>query len=111
MHEDFDLTVHITRGSGTVVFDEQLVASLGYRQAEANFREYMLYVLLSPQTYARHGLASHRRMYPVVALALIGYLPLKLLHRGYDTGTESFSWTSLFAATAKSRVNPATYVD
>lgn len=111
MHEDFDLTVHASRRGYKVVFDELLVASLAYRQAEASFAEFARYVRLSPKTYALHGLSSHRYMYPVVWLALLGYLPLKLLHRGYDAETRQFSWQSAFSLPGQPRVNPATFVD
>ncbi len=111
MHEDFDISIHANKLGHKVLFDETLVAWLGYRQAESCFADFMHYVMISPRTYALHGLKSQRYMYPVVLLALVGYLPLKLLHRGYDRQTERFSWARLFQTAAQTRVNPATYVD
>jgi glycosyltransferase involved in cell wall biosynthesis len=110
MHEDLDLSVHTNQGGHKVVFDERLVASLGYRQAESTFAKFARYILLSPKTYALHGLKSQRYMYPVCALAIVCYLPLKVLHKGYDSESDSFSWASVFGV-SEQRVNPATYVD
>lgn len=113
MHEDFDVSIHATAMGNKVVFDESLLVTLGYRQAEACFRDFTEYVMLSPRTYALHGLRRQRYMYPVVWLAIAAYAPLKLLHRGYDKRTERFSWSRVMQvpAPAQVRVNPATYVD
>lgn len=110
MHEDLDLSVHTNAHGYKVVFDPSLVAALGYRQAESSFGAFIRYIILSPKTYARHGLRSQRFMYPVCALAIICHLPLKILHRGYNPETDTFSWLAVFGV-AEARVNPATYVD
>ena len=111
MHEDFDLSIHANQHDYRVQFDENLQVSLAARQTESCLREYAEYIMLSPRTYALHGLKSQRYMYPVVMLAILFYLPLKLLHRGYDSQTERFSWAQLFLVSGRTRVNPATYVD
>jgi glycosyltransferase involved in cell wall biosynthesis len=110
LHEDLDLSVHINQKGHRVIFDETLVASLGYRQAESSFAKFSKYILLSPKTYALHGLKSRRYMYPVCALAIICYVPLNILHRAYDAESGRFSWTQLYAV-SNPRVNPATYGD
>lgn len=110
MHEDLDLSVHTNARGYKVVFDDSLVAGLGYRQAESTFGKFIKYIMLSPKTYALHGLKSRRHMYPVCALAIICHLPLKILHRGYDPETDKFSWSAVFGV-AEQRVNPATFVD
>lgn len=111
MHEDFDLSVH-TAGAGYMVrFDETMLATIGFRVIESDFTNYCSYILTSPRTYAKHGLTGRRYMYPVVALGIIGYLPLRFLHRGYDAEQKVFSWTNSFGIDSKQRVNPATYVD
>ncbi len=111
MHEDFDIAIHAARDGYDVRFDASMVVSLGFRQSEACFRDFASYVLLSPRTYALHGLRSRGYMYPVVWLAILFYLPLKLLHRGYDAQTERFSLQHLMQSEAMRRVNPATFVD
>lgn len=111
MHEDFDLSVHMAAAGKTVRFDESMLATVGCRQIESDFIDYTRYIMLSPRTYALHGLSGKRYMYPVVGLALIGYLPLRFLHRGYDPELKRFSWKDSFGIAGEQRVNPATYVD
>lgn len=111
MHEDFDLAIHTNWGGHKVAFNPALTAAIGYRQAGSSFLNFVKYAFLSPKTYARHGLKSHRYMYPVVALVIVCYVALKLLHRGYDKEAHKFSWSALFGSQAQQRVNPATYVD
>jgi len=110
-HEDLDLAVHINQSGHRVVFDERLVAAIGFRQGDSDFRSFCLYAWLSPKTYGLHGLKSRFWMYPVVGLAIIFYLLLKLLHRGYDMDAQRFSWHKLLVQAEDMRVNPATYVD
>lgn len=110
LHEDFDLSIHVNRHGMKVRFDPSMAASLGYRQVGSSYAHFTRYILLSPKTYALHGLTSQRHMYPVCALAIVCYWPLRLLHRGYDKETEKFSWQQLFSA-SEARVNPATFVD
>lgn len=111
MHEDFDLSIHSSWHGYCNVFDESMIVSLGGRQTESSFRDYIQYVLLSPRTYGIHSLRCRRYMYPVVGLAIAFYVPLKMLHRGYDADTESFSWQKAFGQADSARVNPATFVD
>ncbi len=110
IHEDFDISIHATAQGHRVGFDESLVASLGYRQAEATYRAFTEYVMISPRTYAAHGLTCHRYMYPVVALAVIGFGPLRVLHRIYDADSGKIVWFRLLGPST-ARVNPATFVD
>lgn len=110
MHEDLDLTVHTTASGYRVIFDKSMVVSLGYRQLESSYKKFSHYVMLTPKTYAIHGLHSQRHMYPFCYLALACFLPLKILHRGYDRDTATFSWAKAMGA-GENRVNPATFVD
>lgn len=110
MHEDFDLTIHTSQHGHRVVFDKSLVASIGARQLDSSFDAYAQYILLSPKTYSLHGLKSKRYLYPICVLALLGYVPLRILHRGYDKEQARFSWTTLLRVTEQ-RVNPATFVE
>jgi len=111
MHEDYDIAIHANQSGGRVVFDERMVASLGYRLADIDYRQFREYCYISPRTYFQHGLKSGREMYPVVWLVLACYLPLKFLRSGYDSRLDRFSLKRLFTATVKPRVNPATYGD
>ncbi len=111
MHEDYDLAIHLAELNYRVAFNENLEAAIGFRQAEASWRAFCVYAWLSPKTYALHQLKSRRHMYPVVALVIVCYPILKVLHKGFDAETSSFSWRQLFAEAAPARVNPATFVD
>lgn len=111
LHEDFDLAIHLNWAGRVVRFDESLHASIGFRQTEGTWRDFARYVLADPGTYAKHGLKSQRHMYPAVALAIVFYVPLWMLHHGYDAERDSFSLRVLFASNAIRRVNPATFVD
>lgn len=111
MHEDFDLAIHLNWAEKTVRFDESLQASIGFRQTEGTWRDFARYALIDPRTYAKHGLKSQRHMYPVVLLAIALYVPLWMLHHGYDAERDRFSWRTLLASNAIRRVNPATFVD
>lgn len=112
LHEDYDLAIHLAQAGYKVTFDEQLEVSIGFRQADGHWRNFCVYAWISPRTYGSHGLKSRRHMYPVVALVILAYPALKVLHRGYDARTERFSWAQLFfGVPAAPRVNPATFVD
>jgi len=46
-------------------------------------------------------------MYTVVAACAVGYLPARILHRGYDASADRFSFRQLFSPqTAAPRVDP-----
>lgn len=112
MHEDLDLGIHANMMGFKMVFDETLVASLAFRQAESSFSGFLNYVLLNPRTYAIHGLKIQRYMYPVIGLAIISFPVIKVLHHGFDQATGRFSLEKLFdVSDERTRVNPATFVD
>jgi glycosyltransferase involved in cell wall biosynthesis len=111
LHEDFDIGIHILHNKGRLKFDESMVATIGYRQAASDLKDFAHYLLLSPRTYAQHGLTSQKYMYPVVYLAIACYLPMKFAHASYDPEQRKFSWRKVFATSASQRVNPATFVD
>lgn len=112
LHEDYDLAIHANWRGFRVRFDERLPAQITCRRADSGFLSFCNYVWISPKTYQLHGLKRRRYMYPVVAIAIIFYVPLKVLYRGYDPETQRFSLRRLFIAPVVAmRVNPATFVD
>lgn len=111
IHEDYDIAIHVNRAGGLVVFDERMITTLGYRLADIDYRQFRDYCLTSPRTYAQHELKSGRKMYPVVGVVLLCYLPLKLLRRAYDKSNQRFSWRLVFTPNGEQRVNPATHGD
>ena len=111
LHEDFDLAVHLHEINAGVVFDRSLHASLSIRRFDGTFASFLPYAIQNPKTYAVHGRTAQRHMYPVIALVIVGYLPIKLLYRSYDPVAERFSLSKLFALPQNIRVNPATFID
>lgn len=111
LHEDFDIAIHLQELGGRVTFDERLRAKVSSRRIDVGYLSFMRYVWVSPQTYARHGIRERHHMYPLVLICAIGYLPARLLHRGYDPVLERFSWSRLLApASAIPRVDPTANV-
>jgi cellulose synthase/poly-beta-1,6-N-acetylglucosamine synthase-like glycosyltransferase len=109
IHEDFDLAIHLQKLGLTVKYDQNLTANVSSRRIDSSFMDYIRYTLRSPRTYAAHGLRSRRHMYPIVAICWAAYLPGRLIYRGYDPMTQTFSLTQLLSNTA-SRVDPTTNV-
>lgn len=112
MHEDYDLAIHLQEQGKRVVFDERLQARVSSRRIDVGYFDFMRYVLVSPNTYAQHGIRARWHMYEVVAVCMLGYLPALLLHRGFDPISDSFSWTQLLTAkpATAARVDPTANV-
>ena len=111
MHEDYDIAIHLQELGGVVAFDERLRASVSSRRIDVGYWDFMKYVWVSPRTYAQHGIRGRRHMYGVVAVCAVGYLPARLLHRGYDPLQDKFSWSQLLTAKPViARVDPTVHV-
>lgn len=111
MHEDYDIAIHLQELGGRVTFDERLRAGVSSRRIDSGYLDFMRYVWVSPATYAQHGIRGSRHMHPLVAVCAIGYLPVRLLHRGYDPELDRFTWSKAFApAPVIARVDPTTNV-
>ncbi len=111
MHEDYDIAIHLQEIGGKVAFDDRLKAEVSSRRIDVSYLEFLNYVLVSPRTYAQHGIRERWHMYSVVAVCAVGYLPAKILHRGYDPKLERFSWSRLLAyRQIPARVDPTTHV-
>jgi glycosyltransferase involved in cell wall biosynthesis len=107
IHEDYDLAIHLQEQGGKVTFDERLKAKVSSRRIDSSYFDFMRYVWTSPHTYAEHKIASRRHMYPLVAVLAIGYVPMRIMHKGYDAEREQFSLTHLFySKTINVRVDP-----
>lgn len=111
MHEDYDIAIHLQEAGGNVVFDERLQAKVSSRRIDDNYLSFMRYVWVSPQTYAKHHVRGYWHMYPIVLVCAVGYLPARILHRGYDIDTDSFSLRRVFTpSTVVPRVDPTANV-
>ncbi|MDB5164415.1 MAG: hypothetical protein JWL89_41 [Candidatus Saccharibacteria bacterium] len=111
MHEDYDLAIHLQEKGHGVTFDERLRAQVSSRRIDVGYIDFMRYVWVSPGTYAQHRIRARWHMYWVVLVCGIGYLPARLLHRGYDPVRDKFSWSQLFTAKRViARVDPTANV-
>lgn len=111
MHEDYDIAIHLQELGGKVTFDERLKAAVSSRRIDVGYGDFMRYVCVSPRTYAQHGIRERWHMYWVVLVCAIGYLPARILHRGYDPASSRFSWSRIFGQRAAvPRVDPTTHV-
>lgn len=93
LHEDYDLAIHLQELGGSVIFDERLRAQVSSRRINVSYLSFMRYVLRSPGTYAAHRIKRRIHMYEVVLVCAIGYLPARILHRGYDPLAKRFKWS------------------
>lgn len=105
MHEDFDLAIHLQEYGHKVIFEESLVANLSARRTDVSYLKFIDYVKMSPHTYALHHIDARRHMYLVVALSLAGYIPARILYKGYDAETGRFLWSKLLVP-AEDRISP-----
>lgn len=110
IHEDYDLALHLQEKGYDVVFDERLVADLSMRRIDASISEVIRYALVSPRSYKIHNAPGWVRMYFLICLVLVSYVPVRILYRGYVAETNSFSVTKLFART-ESRISPVTSLE
>jgi glycosyltransferase involved in cell wall biosynthesis len=109
LHEDLDLALHLSEAKQRVVFDPDLQVSLSARRIDTNILNFLIYCSMSPLTYAKHNAKEHRYMYPLIAIAILNYVLLRLLFRAFDHHAQKFSLKLIFSH-GMARVNPATYV-
>lgn len=109
MHEDFDMGIHLQEMGLKVAYDERLTAGVSSRRIDSRFLPFVRYTLVSPRTYAMHGLASRRHMYPTLFVCWACYLPGRLIYRAHDPDTGAYSFNRLMSV-AESRVDPSTNI-
>lgn len=96
MHEDFDLAIHLQEIGQKVTFTESITAHLSARRVDMKVWHFWQYVGMHPHTYAVHDVKTGRRMYPVILFLALSWFPVKVLYRGYDVATRSFSFIRVF---------------
>lgn len=106
LHEDFDLGIHLQRRDHKVLYDKRLLAGVSSRRLDTHFSSYFKYTLVSPKTYAAHGLRSQKHMYSVLVVCWLIYLPGRLIYRSYDHEKSVYSLISLFES-KQPRVDPS----
>ncbi|MDL2362804.1 MAG: glycosyltransferase family 2 protein [Patescibacteria group bacterium] len=112
IHEDFDIAIHLQELGGRVAFAQELQAQVSSRRIDVDFVSFIKYALVSPNTYAQHRIKQRIYMYEVVAVCILGYVPARLLHRGYDPVRQQFSVTQLLFCrpTSVARPDPTVHV-
>lgn len=109
IHEDFDIAIHMQELGLAVTYEPELIAGVSSRRVDSDFLDYVRYTLVSPYTYKQHGLTGRRHMYLILSICWLTYLPGRILYRGYDYETDSFSLAKAFAATVP-RTDPTTNI-
>lgn len=105
MHEDFDLAIHLQEQGLKVIYDEALTAGVSSRRIDSRFMAFVRYTLVSPRTYALHGLRSRFHMYPALFVCWACYLPARVIYRAYDPQTGTYSLGRLISVVS-GRVDP-----
>jgi glycosyltransferase involved in cell wall biosynthesis len=105
LHEDFDLGIHLQQHGLAVAYDDQLLAGVSSRRVDSRFVPFVRYTLVSPRTYALHGLRSRYHMYPMLFICWACHLPARLMYRAYNPKTQSYSLSQLFSV-GSGRVDP-----
>jgi glycosyltransferase involved in cell wall biosynthesis len=109
LYEDCDLAIHLQAHGLGVTYEPQLLAGVSSRRIDTGFRAYLHYSLMWPHTYARHRLRARYHLYPVLVVCWAVYLPARLIYRGCNPETGTFSLSRLLRATTP-RVDPTTNV-
>jgi glycosyltransferase involved in cell wall biosynthesis len=109
IHEDFDIGIHLQELGYQVDYRSELNAGVSSRRVDSDFMDYFRYTMVSPFTYKHHGLSGRRHMYLILSICWLTYLPGRLLYRGYDHETRTFSLLKALAVT-NPRVDPTTNI-
>lgn len=109
MHEDFDLGLHLQEAGFKVVYDHKLTAWVSSRRVDSRFIPFVRYTLVSPRTYAMHGLRSRYHMYPALFICWAFHLPARVIYRAYDPETKSYSLGRLLSV-GSGRTDPTTNI-
>lgn len=109
LHEDFDLGIHLQEHGLTVGYEPHLRAQVSSRRIDTRFRDYLRYTLVSPKTYAYHGLHCRYYMYAVLVVCWLTHPLGRFIYRSYDRQTKSFSLVHLNTPTM-ARIDPTSNI-
>lgn len=93
MHEDIDLSIHLSEHGFKVVYAPTMVGGMSARRLRDSPKEYRHYVMRFERTYANHGIMNPALRVPMVIYLTI-YYPLKALQALYDKDGETARITS-----------------
>ena len=110
LHEDLDLAIHLQTFGLCVRYEQSLLAGVSSRRFDSSFASLVPYTLVGWRTYAAHGLASRRHMWPAIIITWLCFPPGRLLYRAYDREFEGASIIKMFSVPSNPRVDPTTNV-
>lgn len=110
IHEDLDLSLHLSWIDLRVIFDPHLMANVSIRRIDCNFFSVVHYCFESPKTYIKHKAREHWYAYPIIAIVLVDYGFLWMLFRAFDEQTQKLNLKTLLTSHSASRVNPADFI-
>jgi len=106
LHEDLDLAAHMSALKQRVVFTTSMWATISPRQAAANPYDFLQYVWANTVVCKEHNMASLRYMNQVALAVSCMYLPIYMMHRGYNPQSQHFSLLYALQNTTKARASP-----
>lgn len=105
-HEDMDLAAHLAHSPYSLLYDKRLRVEVSARRIDSRFASYYPYVMNNSRTYAAHHLKGRYYMYPVEAMVVVLYAPLRLMYRSYDPEARRFSVARMCKPPYRERVSP-----
>lgn len=88
MHEDIDLSIHLSQHGLKVVYAPTMVGGMSARRLRDSPKDYRHYVMRFERTYAHHDIMNPALRVPI-AIYLAIYYPLKVLQALYDKDGET----------------------
>lgn len=88
MHEDIDLSIHLTKHELKVVYASSMIGGMSARRLRDSPKDYRHYVMRFERTYAHHGIMNPALRVPI-AVYLAIYYPLRVVQALYDRDGES----------------------
>jgi len=79
LHEDIDISVHLTRRDHRIAYVSAMVSGMSARRLEGSPRDYGYYAMRFDRTYARHGIHAPVLRAPMLVFLAI-YPMLKPIH-------------------------------
>lgn len=110
LHEDQDLAIHLGELGCKVTFVPELHAAVSGRCIDTSPLNFWRYAYANVDTYAQHSLSEQRAMYPIVAIIVFFYVPLRIMQRGFNTNMQRFQWRRVLMTHDLARVNPVTFI-
>lgn len=93
MHEDIDLSIHLSQHGLQAVYAPTMVGGMSARRLRDSPKDYRHYVMRFKRTYAHHGIMNPALRAPILIYLAI-YYPLKAIQALYDKDGEAAKITA-----------------